>query len=113
MASLVSSPFFVRRPFFGRLGTFPAWEGVPSTQETKIMAQPARISPLPGTGDDSQDPSEWIHDLTPTLSDEAMFDQEGHIQPLQVWPTEPVADKPASPSLRLLRKDKKEADANS
>ncbi|MFT5515140.1 MAG: hypothetical protein ACI80V_001262 [Rhodothermales bacterium] len=77
------------------------------------MAQPARISPQPGTGDERQDPSEWIHDLTPTLSDEEMFDDEGRIQPLQVWPTEPVHDKKASPSLRLLRKDETEVDANS
>ncbi|NNE70306.1 MAG: hypothetical protein HKN29_08070 [Rhodothermales bacterium] len=68
------------------------------------MAQTARTKPLPSTGNDRRDTTEWMHDLTPTLSDEAMFDEEGHVQPLQVWPTEGEKRAPA-PTLKLVRKE--------
>lgn len=69
------------------------------------MAQTARKKPLPSTGDDRKGTTEWMHDLTPTLSDEAMFDKDGHIQPLQVWPTDSEARAPKS-TLKLVRTEK-------
>ncbi len=68
------------------------------------MAQTARIKPLPSTGDDRKDTTEWMHDLTPTLSDGTMFDEERHVPPLQVWPTDGEKKEPKSP-LKLVRKD--------
>lgn len=73
------------------------------------MAQPARSRPLPGSGNERKDSTEWLHDLTPTLSDEAMFDEEGHVQPLQVWPTESEGQKPRH-GLRLVKDDESPAD---
>jgi hypothetical protein len=68
------------------------------------MAQTVRIKPLPGTGNEGRDSPDWMHELTPTLSDEAMFDDAGHVQPLQVWPNE-TEREPSHPKLRLVRKD--------
>ena len=66
------------------------------------MAETARTKPLPGSGSRGNDSGDWIHNLTPTLSDEAMFDEEGRIQPLQVWPTE--SEKPGRRAdLRLVK----------
>ncbi|MBO6575822.1 MAG: hypothetical protein JJ896_12530 [Rhodothermales bacterium] len=75
------------------------------------MANPARIHPLPGTGDSGQDKGEWMHDLTPTLSDEAMFNQDG-IEPLQVWSAEQDKKRPTS-GLRLVDKDELQEKQNS
>ncbi len=46
-----------------------------------------------------------MHDLTPTLSDQAMFDDAGRVQPLRVWPNESEQESSRA-KLTLVRKEK-------
>lgn len=96
------TPFSGPAPLAIGIGTGSAWQ-TGEHDPHSAMAQSARSHGIADAGHSRSGEGAWLHDLTPTLSDGALFDADGIVRPLATLPVLPRPRRAYAP-LRLVGK---------